>query len=123
MSCRVTVNRPLPGSGSESLAERLAVAAVRQMRGTGGAGIEDALVPIVFSSLYQPVADAIRAALDEAATVARDMSACRCGTDAAMAADPERASVVRVDLVCPRCDRDEDHPTPHMIAAAIEALK
>ena len=53
------------------LAERLALAAVRQMR-PNGCDIDDALVPIAYSSYYQPVVDVIRAALDEAATVARE---------------------------------------------------
>lgn len=51
------------------LVERLAVEAVRQMGGMGTRAwtIDDALVPIAYSSYYQAVADAIRAAVDEAA--------------------------------------------------------
>ena len=54
------------------MVERLAVAAVRQIRGDDNAGIPDAMVPVALSPLYQPVADAIRAALRE---IGRDREA------------------------------------------------
>ena len=79
------------------LPDRLAREAVRQAW-PDSEDVDGELIPIAFSGLYQPVSDAVRSALDEAAKVARE-KACRVS-----------------------CLHD-DCRMAMMIVAAIEALK
>ena len=75
---------------------------MRQMLPEGGAGVPDAMVPVEFSPYYQPVVDAIRAALDEAAKVAQGY-----------ANDPDAED----------CGRLLDQFTAAVVAAEIRALR
>ena len=89
---------------NESLPERLAREACRRNFPNRYDLVASDRVPAVFSGLYQPVHDAVRAALDEAANVARTFAYVE------ECADDTMAGVHRAALY-------------KKVAAAIEALK